>query len=193
MEKDNSLNKLLKNIKPSTIAIFIIPIVLLASLLIFSGFDGLVASRDIEVTGIDGEKLSTADYRGKIQFIEFFATWCSSCKEITKAVVSYHDKYDFSDVIFWSISADPHQDQPNILQNYINDHNASEFVNEGTWKFARDLDEQRNSLNVTGVPHTFLMDQNGNFVNIGKNGETGRVTAISVEEIEVMIDNLREI
>jgi cytochrome oxidase Cu insertion factor (SCO1/SenC/PrrC family) len=193
MEDDNPLSKIKSNIKPKTVIAFGIPVVLLLSLLVFASFNGFVVSKDIEVTDLNGEKLSTAYYKGKIEFIEFFATWCSTCKEITNSVVNYHQKYDFSDVVFWSISTDPVNDQPSIIQNYIDEHGASKFVDEGTWKFARDLKEQHTTLNVTGVPTTFLMDQNGTFVNIGENGETARMTSITVEEIEAWIDNLRGI
>jgi cytochrome oxidase Cu insertion factor (SCO1/SenC/PrrC family) len=193
MEDDNPFSKIKSNIKPKTVIAFGLPVLLLLSLLVFANFNGFVASRDIEVTSLDGEKLSTADYKGKIQFIEFFATWCSTCKEITNSVVNYHQMYDFSDVIFWSISTDPVNDQPSIIQNYIDEHGASEFVSEGTWNFARDLKDQHTSLNVTGVPTTFLMDQNGIFVNIGENGETSRMTSITVEEIEAWINDLRGI
>jgi cytochrome oxidase Cu insertion factor (SCO1/SenC/PrrC family) len=194
MEKDKSVSTLFKNIKPTTIAIFVIPVILLGSLLVFASFDGFIASSDIEATNIDGELASTADYRGKIQFIEFFTTTCTTCKKITAAVASYHASYDFSDVLFWSISIDTINDQPHIIQNYINDHGLSDYVNEGTWIFARDSKDYQSYFNIPGVPTSFLMAQNGSFINIGNNSqseETWRVGEITYEEIEVMIESLR--
>lgn len=191
MEKDTPLSKISMNIKPRTVIIFAIPIVLLLSLFAFASFDGFTASRDIEVVNIEGKTVSTADYRGKIQFIEFFETWCPTCKDIAKNVASYHSKYNFTDVIFWTVSTDSVHDQPEVIQNYINDNGLAEFVDERTWIFARDLKDYHKLFNVDGIPYSFLMDQDGNLVNIGKNGETGRLGAISLAEIEGLINDLR--
>ncbi|OLS20607.1 MAG: Thiol-disulfide oxidoreductase ResA [Candidatus Heimdallarchaeota archaeon LC_3] len=182
-ENDSSLKRSF-NINRKTIAMFVIPLILLGSLFVFAGFEGFSGTTDIEVADLDGNTISTADYSGKIQFIEFFATWCTSCKQITQAIASYHQKYQFSDVIFWSISIDTPHDQPNIIQNYINDNNLSSYIDQGTWNFGRDLKDYHEILDVTGVPHTFLMAPNGSFVK-------NYIGVLNIDDIEDWINSLR--
>ena len=39
------------------------------------------AAPDFTLPGPDGRKLSLKDYRGKVVFLNFWATWCESCRE----------------------------------------------------------------------------------------------------------------
>lgn len=42
--------------------------------------DRMVAP-DFTLTGADGRKVSLKDFRGKVVFLNFWATWCESCRE----------------------------------------------------------------------------------------------------------------
>ena len=39
------------------------------------------AAPDFTLSNPDGKKLSLKDYRGKLVFLNFWATWCESCRE----------------------------------------------------------------------------------------------------------------
>lgn len=61
---------------------------------------------DFTLTDIRGRKISLKDYKGKIVYIDFWATWCSPCvAEIPKAK-KLEEEFKSKDVVFIYISID---------------------------------------------------------------------------------------
>jgi len=116
---------------------------------------------DLVVKGLDDTDISSTNYKGKIQIVEFMATWCTVCEQITNNVGRLFESNKIpSDVVFWSVSIDPTHDTPDVLNDYISSHNITQPVSDGNWIFGRDVDKYSAYYQATTVPHSFLVDRN---------------------------------
>ncbi|MHA2366289.1 MAG: TlpA family protein disulfide reductase [Candidatus Hodarchaeales archaeon] len=178
----NNKSKITKNLKV-LIPLLAIPVILLLSLIAISTMYPRPTEMELVVYGLDDTQISTTDYLGKIQIVEFMTTTCSICKEITNSLSVLKSNAQYQDIIIWSVAYDPVHDQSDVLSNYITSHNLNSYVENGTWIFARDLDHKSQIFQVNGVPHTFLLDQNLKIVH-------DQVGSLSLEEIITWIDTL---
>jgi len=151
--KESSFNK-------KMIVVIIIPVILLISFIAIASNPMIPDTMDLDVKGLDGSSFLTKNYEGKIQIIEFMATWCTVCEQITNNVGNLLRNGEISsDVLFWSVSIDPTHDTPDVLSAYMDAHNVTSFANDGKWIFARDVDKNALYYQATTVPHTFLVDR----------------------------------
>ena len=111
----------------------------------------------VTFTSIKGEKLSTADLRGRVVLVNFWATDCPTCvKEMPKMVETYekHRKAGF-ELIAVAMRYDP----PNYVLNYA-EKNALPFkvALDPMGVLAKAFDE------VKLTPTTIVIDKRGNIV-----------------------------
>lgn len=48
---------------------------------------------DFTLTGIDGQKVTLSDFRGKYVLLDFWGSWCGPCREANKFMVPLYEKY----------------------------------------------------------------------------------------------------
>src|SRR4051812_21191801 len=49
---------------------------------------------EFTISDIEGKPLKAADWRGKVVLVNFWATWCSPCREEIPDLVNLQKKYD---------------------------------------------------------------------------------------------------
>jgi peroxiredoxin len=107
---------------------------------------------DFTVAGGDGKKISLKDFRGKIVFLNFWASWCVPCREEMPAIQQLYDEFRDKDFVVLAVSVkDRKQD-------------ALDFAKELklTYPVALDPEGQVGMLyGAWGLPTTYLIGKQG--------------------------------
>lgn len=76
------------------------------------------AAPDFELTTLDGESISLSDHRGKVVFVNFWASWCPPCKSEMPAIQSIAEDYPPDQVVILSINS-IFQDDLTAVQDFV--------------------------------------------------------------------------
>ena len=111
---------------------------------------------DFVLPALGGGTLRLADYRGKVVFLNFWATWCPPCRSEIPSMESLYKRFGTRDF--------------DILAVSIDDNGEGAVRGFGTAygiTFPVLLDPQRTTYalyGLTGVPETFIIDRDGKIV-----------------------------
>lgn len=114
----------------------------------------------VEIKNLDSSPFNTGDIQndGKPIIISFWATWCSPCKrELNTIAEDYVDWQDETGVKLIAISIDDARNMQKVKP----------YVDGQSWDYEVYLDPNadfKRAMNVNNVPHTFLIDGEGNIV-----------------------------
>jgi thiol-disulfide isomerase/thioredoxin len=103
---------------------------------------------------LDGDKVSLKDYRGKIVFVNFWATWCGPCRMEIPHFVKLSDKYE-EDLVILGISVDNPKDYDKI-PDFSSNYNIN-------YPILLDKRGEANYLygGIQSIPTTFVLDREG--------------------------------
>lgn len=112
---------------------------------------------EVTFTTIEGERLSTADLRGRVALVNFWATDCVPCIREMPRIVQTYDKYRARG--FETVAVAMSYDPPNRVLDYAK-KNALPF------KVALDVSGAlaRSFGDVRATPTTIVIDRRGNIV-----------------------------
>jgi thiol-disulfide isomerase/thioredoxin len=74
---------------------------------------------DVTMTDVDGRRISTADLKGKVVIVNFWATWCPPCRAEIPALVALQEKYR-DQLLIIGISDD--DDPPAVVKKWAAEH-----------------------------------------------------------------------
>lgn len=105
---------------------------------------------DFTLTNLQGEEVSLSDYRGKIVFINFWATWCGFCDKEMPDFQKLSEEND--DLVILAVDV---MEDKKIVENYIE---------KGGYDFEVVLDEDGKvamTYLVSPLPTTYFIDKEG--------------------------------
>jgi cytochrome c-type biogenesis protein len=109
---------------------------------------------DIAMTDVDGNDFSLSDFRGKVVFLEFMATWCSDCQKLTKQMKEVHSYFGDS-IVMISLDIDQ-KESPQMLKKYADDNGAK-------WIFAfpKNFNTVHTTFSIHEIPKSLIIDKDG--------------------------------
>lgn len=106
-------------------------------------------------TTVDGQKVCSTDFQGKILIIDFWATWCPPCLEAVPELINIQNEYAEKGVQVIGISLDRSGD---ALAGY------STSKGMPYPSIFREGQELASYYNVTSIPTVLIVDRQGKIV-----------------------------
>jgi len=135
---------------------------------------GDIKAPDFCLENLKGGKSELRNFKGKVVFLNFWATWCGPCKEEMPSMETLYQQFKEKHFTFLSISVD-----------YEGRNPVKKFIDKQRYTFPVLLDPKCNVLDlydVKRIPTTILIDKNGKA--IGK--VTGPMNWSSQEMISLL-------
>ncbi|MBC3757902.1 TlpA family protein disulfide reductase [Hyunsoonleella sp. SJ7] len=96
-------------------------------------------------------------FKGKVVYVDFWATWCAPCKSGIKRIAPLKAEMADEDVVFLYITnqTSPEGTWKNAIANIKGEHYR---VSEDEWNYLAE------KFNISGIPHYTLVNKEGNIV-----------------------------
>ncbi|MBI4596320.1 MAG: TlpA family protein disulfide reductase [Candidatus Tectomicrobia bacterium] len=102
---------------------------------------------------LNGKTVSLTDYRGKVVFLNLWATWCPPCREEMPSMQKLYDQLQGQEFEILAVSID--SDGARSVGPFMNKYGL-------TFPALLDTDNRVARLyRVTGVPESFIIDKKG--------------------------------
>jgi thiol-disulfide isomerase/thioredoxin len=139
----------------------------------------LAASVKIKATGfklqdLNGKEVSLSDFKGKNVFLNFWATWCPSCKAEMPEIEKLYQETKNSDLVILAI---------NLGENR---QTVQSFKDKNKYNFDMLLDTDQEvaiKYDITSIPTSFFIDKNGTIVS-------KKIGAMNIDEMKSYVNSL---
>jgi len=123
------------------------------------------AAPDFTQVNVDGKPVTLSSFKGKVVLIDFWASWCSPCRQEIPNIVNQYKQYKDKGFEIISVSLD------NSRAKWL-----LALKQEGmSWPQLSDLKGESNAVarlyGVSAIPATFLVDKDGKLLSTGLRGE----------------------
>jgi len=114
---------------------------------------------DFDLASLDGKRVKLSDFRGKVVLLNFWATWCTPCKEEMPWFVDLQKKYSNDGLVVVGVAMD--DSETSKIAQFAGEMGVNYPVLLGTDQVSEDYG------NVQYLPTSFYIDRDGKFVEKG--------------------------
>ena len=131
---------------------------------------------DFEMESIDGKTYTMKDFKGKVVYIDIWATWCGPCRKEMPHSKKLKEQFKGKDVEFVYISTDKNK---GAWEKFVTEKEMG-----GVQLYAGKAHSQiAKDYIVKGIPRFILIDKNGNIVNARAKRPSQKGIAEDIEEL----------
>lgn len=109
---------------------------------------------DFELPGLDGETMQLSELRGKVVFLNFWATWCKPCVEEMPSIEVLYKKFKDDGLVVLAVSIDRVTTKQDIPE-FVNELNLTFPILVDSWG------QTDKEYKLMGVPETYIIDRQG--------------------------------
>lgn len=111
---------------------------------------------DFSFTDMEGNTYRLSDFKGKLLYVDLWATWCGPCIAQSPYFEALSKEYKDKDVVFLAISKDSHKKD---LEDYLKS-NAKELPQYHSADPSLDV-----GWEIKGIPRFLLIDKDFNIID----------------------------
>ncbi|MBN1858656.1 redoxin domain-containing protein [Candidatus Bipolaricaulota bacterium] len=101
---------------------------------------------------LEGQPVSLSSYRGQVVLLDFWASWCSPCRQTLPHLHQLAMDFASEGLVFIGVNLDR---RPEDAVSYLEDHSFHQMIPvQGTTAVAQ-------QYGVSGIPRTFVIDRSG--------------------------------
>lgn len=120
------------------------------------------ANYNLQVTDLDGNTVKMTNYRGKVIFLNFWATWCMPCVAELPSINKLYNQFKNEDIVFLLIS----RESPEKVKSYQQrkKYDVPFYID----------DEHSNIPKIyfsQGIPTTFIINKKGKVIKASSGAE----------------------
>ena len=134
-----------------------------------------MAAFDFTLTDQNGDTHTLSDYKGKVVFLNFWATWCPPCLQEMPHIQELYEEYgeNTGDVIFLGVSSPKSDKNPYVQEKTSDEVKTFLAEHEYTFPVVFDIDGAVfEDYLIRSLPTTFMIDTDGNIYGYVPGGLT---------------------
>lgn len=115
---------------------------------------------DFKFQNSEGKEVALSDFKGKVVYIDVWATWCGPCKQEIPHLKKLEEEYKGKNIVFLGVSIDAQEDHAKWKQFLID--NDMKGVQIFAGDKAADISKP---YKIKGIPRFILVDKNSRIVS----------------------------
>jgi cytochrome c biogenesis protein CcmG/thiol:disulfide interchange protein DsbE len=128
------------------------------------------AAPDFLLKDLGGKEISLDDYKGKVIFLNFWATWCPPCRQEIPGFIKAYEKHKDDGLVILGVAV---SDREESVKSYVEKSNMTYPIAMGDSKIIKDYRPGN------AIPATIIIDRDGNIFH----KHVGFMEQSAVEEI----------